>query len=228
MESAARRTGPARERDRYRVIVRNDLQAALACFQLYFTPRGRAITKIASAASRLRQGYGERRETAAGCSCNAGSVSRSHKYCTICSTKAVCGRGKINKYFGPFSPAGKMTRFSERNFGSRVTTEPSKSIVRANGRPLLRATKMILCGFSFVATSAPKRFAGMRRPRPLTHGAAQAIVSPRIFSRLKTGASRGGGLIGNFTGTLRSAGPFNFFQASQIFAFMARKILGAK
>src|SRR5206468_4885650 len=118
MESAARRTGPTRKHYRYRVIVRNDLQAAVACFQLYCTARGRAITKIASAASRIRQGYGERRETAAGCSCNAGSVSRSPKYCTICSTKAVCGREKINKYFGPFPAAGKMTRFSQRNFDS--------------------------------------------------------------------------------------------------------------
>ncbi len=60
------------------------------------------------------------------------------------------------------------------------------------------------------------------------HGTAQAIVSPRTFSRLKTDASRAGSAIGNFTGMPRSAGPFNFFQASQIFAFMARKIFGAK
>jgi len=59
-------------------------------------------------------------------------------------------------------------------------------------------------------------------------GAAQAIVSPRTFSRLKTDASRGGKASGSFTGMLRSAGPFNFFHANQIFAFIARKILGAK
>src|SRR5438876_8337247 len=60
MESAARRTGPARERDRYRVIVRNDLQAALACFQLYFTPRGRAITKSRLAAFAKATASGEK------------------------------------------------------------------------------------------------------------------------------------------------------------------------
>jgi hypothetical protein len=121
-----------------------------------------------------------------------------------------------------------MTRFSERNLGSWAAIKPSNSIVRANGRPLFRATKMIFRGSSFVATSAPKRFAGMRRPRPLMHGAAQAIVSLRIFSRLKIGASRVGRISGNLAGMARSAGPFNFFQASQIFAFIARKIFGAK
>ena len=56
---------------------------------------------------------------------------------------------------------------------------------------------MSLRGSSFVATSAPKRFAGIRRPRPLMHGAAQAIVSPKTFSWLKTEASRAGNVIGN-------------------------------
>ncbi len=163
-------------------------------------------------------------DSAATCSCNAGSLSRSRKYCTICSTKAAAGRGKINKYFGPFPAAGKMTRFSERNFGSCVTTEPSRSTVRANGRPVFRATNDILCGSSFVATSAPKRFAGMPRLRPLMHGAAQAIVSLKRFSRLKTDASRPGRVTDSVIGTSASAGPFNFLQASQIFAFAARKI----
>ncbi len=85
-----------------------------------------------------------------------------------------------------------------------------------------------LRGSSFVATSAPERFGGMRRPRPLMHGTAQAIVSARTFSRLKTEASRAGNVTGSFTGMLRSGGPFNFLKTSQIFAFIARKILGAK
>ena len=106
--------------------------------------------------------------------------------------------------------------------------EPSSSIVRVYGRPPLRATKMSLRGSSFVATSAPKRFVGMRRLRPLMHRAAQASVSPKTFSRPNTDASRAGNVTGNFAGVLRSAGPFSFFQASQIFAFMARKIFGAK
>ena len=101
-------------------------------------------------------------------------------------------------------------------------------MVLENGRPLFRATNKSLPGSSFVATSAPKRFAGMRRPRPLMQGVAHAIVSPKTFPRLKTDAKRAGNVSGNFTGMLRSAGPFNFFHASQIFALINRKILGAK
>src|SRR5437773_11686219 len=88
--------------------------------------------------------------------------------------------------------------------------------MRAN----LRVTKTSLRGSSFVATSAPKRFAGIRRPRPLTQRAVHSIVSPNTFSWLKTDASRAGNVIGKFTGASRSAGPFSFFQVSQIFAFM--------
>src|SRR5439155_9594383 len=100
-----------------------------------------------------------------------------------------------------FSAAEKITRFSDRNFGSRVTSKPSKSIIRANGRPALRATKVILRGSSLVATSAPNKFAGIRRPRPLTHGTAHRMVSPRTFSLPKIGASRAGNVDGRFTGT---------------------------
>jgi hypothetical protein len=203
------------------------------CARLVLARGGRVRGKIVWArrrnqhARRVRYPIGLA-DSAATCSCNAGSLSRWRKYCTICSTNAASGRGKINKYFGPFPTAGKITRFSDKNLGSCVTVEPSRSIVRAKGRPFLRATNKSLRGSSFVATSAPERFGGMRLPRPLMHGAAQAIVSPRTFSRLKTDASRGGKASGSFIGTLRSAGPFNFFQASQIFAFIARKILGAK
>src|SRR5437660_10702164 len=101
-------------------------------------------------------------------------------------------------------------------------------MVLVNARPLFRATNKSLPGSSFVARSAPKRFAGMRRPRPLMHGVAHAIVSPKTFCRLKTDAKRAGNVRGNFTGMLRSAGPFNFFHDSQIFAFINRKILGEK
>ncbi len=167
-------------------------------------------------------------DSAATCSSIAGSLRRRCKSCTICSTKAACGRAKTNKYLGPFPASGKMTRFSARNFGSRVTFSPSRSIARATGRPPFRATKMSLRGSSFVATRAPNKFGGIRQPRPLTHGAAHAIVSPRTFSLPKTGASRAGSADGNFTGTSRSAGPFSFLQASHIFTFIARKILGAK
>jgi hypothetical protein len=34
-------------------------------------------------------------------SCNAGSFSRRRKFRTICSTKAACGRGKIDKLLRP-------------------------------------------------------------------------------------------------------------------------------
>src|SRR5437762_2368036 len=81
---------------------------------------------------------------------------------------------------------------------------------------------------SLVATSAPNQFAGIRRPRPLTHGTAHRIVAPRTFSLLKIGASRAGNVDGRLSGTSESAGPFSFLQASQIFTFVARKILGAK
>src|SRR5207247_7092534 len=97
-----------------------------------------------------------------------------------------------------------------------------------NERLPLRATKVSLRGSSFAAISAPKRLAGMRRQRPLMHCAAHATVSPKTFSRPKTVASLAGNVTGNSTDGPRSAGPFNFFQASQIFAFVARKIFGAK
>src|SRR5437899_12443252 len=95
-------------------------------------------------------------------------------------------------------------------------------------RATLLVTKTSLCGSSFVVTSAPKRFGGIRRPRPLMQRAVHAIVSPNTFSRLNTDARRAGNVVGSCTGSLRSAGPFNFFNASQIFAFTARRILGAK
>ena len=135
------------------------------------------------------------------CSCNTGSLKRRFKSCTICSTKAACGRAKTNRYLGPFPASGKMTRFSARNFGSRATLNSSSSIPRATGRPPFRATKMSLRGSSLVATRAPNKFAGIPRPRPLTHGTAQAIVSPKTFSLPKTGSSRAGKVAGNFTGS---------------------------
>ena len=101
-------------------------------------------------------------------------------------------------------------------------------MVLANGRRFLRATNISLRGSSFVATSAPKRFAGIRWPRPLMHGAVHAIVSPSKFWRLKIGSSRVGSVSGSLTGMSRSAGPFNFFHANEIFAFIARRIFGAK
>src|ERR1017187_1671607 len=167
----------------------------------------------------------------AGSVCDSSSsrlLKRSRRYSTIRSTIAACERGKIKTYLAPLPAAGKTIRFSERNFGSCATIEPSSSIVCANGRPFLRATKWSLRGSSFVASSAPNRFAGMRRPRPLRHGAAHAIVSPRTFCRLTTDASRDGSASGNCAEALRSAGPFNFLKASQIFAFIPRKIFGAK
>src|SRR6266478_4632141 len=103
-------------------------------------------------------------------------------------------------------------------------TDPSRSILRAN----LRETKTILLGSSFVATSAPKRFAGIRLPRPLMHSAVQVIVSPKTLSRSKTDASRAESVSGKFTGALRLAGPLSFFQASQILTFFARILLGAR
>src|SRR5438128_2134597 len=100
----------------------------------------------------------------------------------------------------------------------------SRVLVGKSGR-FLACVARSFRGSSRVATRAPKRFAGTRRPRPLMHGTVHAIVSPKRLSRWKTDASRFGKTIGNSTGILRFAGPFNFFQASQIFVFIARKIL---
>src|SRR5436190_792575 len=196
-------------------------------------------TADAFAAQATRVRYpGALAEFAVTSSCIAGSLQRRCKSWTICSTKAACDRGKTKKYLGPFPAEDEITRFSDRNFGSRLTLVSSRSIVRANGRPALRATNMSLRGSSFVATSAPNKLAGIRpltprlrradAPRPLTHGAAHRMVSPRTFSLSKMDASRVGNVNGRLGGTSRSAGPFNFLHASQIFAFMARKILGAK
>src|SRR3954447_20506273 len=121
-----------------------------------------------------------------------------------------------------------MTRFSERNCGSRAVVVPSRSIVWENEPQLRRATKTILCGSSFVATSAPNKFVGIPLLRPLMHGTAQAIVSPSTFCLLKIGASRAGSAIGRVEGRRRSAAAFSLFRASQIFAFIERKTFGAK
>jgi len=173
MEFAARRTAHAHKRDQYRVIVRSDRQATSRFKIMRTAPRNvtRGVIRflgmarvrvfwVAQAASlcypasktRYPSGLSESTVT---CSCIAGSLRRRCKSCTICSTKAACGRAKTNKYLGPFPAAGKMTRFSERNFGSRATFDPSRSIARVNGRPAFRATKIIRFGSSLVATSAP-------------------------------------------------------------------------
>ena len=68
----------------------------------------------------------------------------------------------------------------------------------------------------------------MRRPRALKQGAAQAMVSPRMFSRAKIAASREGKATGSVDGARESAGPLSFLKISQIFAFIARRIFGAK
>src|SRR5437899_10774442 len=97
-------------------------------------------------------------------------------------------------------------------------------MVLANGRRFLRATNISLRGSSFVAMSAPKRFAGIRWPRPLMHGAVHAIVSPSKFWRLKIGSRRAGSVTGSVTGSLTgmlmSAGPFNFYHSHHNLAFM--------
>ena len=59
-------------------------------------------------------------------------------------------------------------------------------------------------------------------------GTAQAMVSPRTFCLLKIGARRAGSAIGRVEGRRKSAGPFSFVSASQIFAFIERRIFGAK
>src|SRR5438477_15633 len=121
-----------------------------------------------------------------------------------------------------------MTRFSERNLGSRAMVIPSSSIVCATGLDPLRPTKVSLRGSSLVATSAPKRLGAMRRPRPLTHGTAQAMVSPSKFCLLKTGASFTGRFNGNVASRWKKAGSFSFRQTNQSFTLVARKIFGAK
>src|SRR3984893_5639871 len=140
-----------------------------------------------------------------------GWLKCSRKYFTISSTSAARVRGKIKRYFGPLPADGTMLRLSERNLGSCATIIPSRSIVRVNERPPLRATNNNFLGSSLMATSAPKRFAGIFGPRPLMQGRAQAVVSPRIFWRLKSWASRFGKAIGNFGGRWREGGVFWFF-----------------
>src|SRR5205823_6674993 len=113
---------------------------------------------------------------------------------------------------------------SERNCGARATVEPSRSIVWQNGFQFRRPTKTILCGSSFVATRAPKRLAGIFRPRPLIQGTAQAMVSPRRFCFAKIGARREGNAIGKVGLRWKSGAALSLFSASQIFAFIERKI----
>src|SRR6266481_6953384 len=57
-------------------------------------------------------------ESVATCSCNAGSLTRSRKYWTICSTNPASDRAKMNEYFGAFPVAAEITRFSNKNRGS--------------------------------------------------------------------------------------------------------------
>ncbi len=59
-------------------------------------------------------------------------------------------------------------------------------------------------------------------------GTAHAIVSPKTFCLLKVGARRAGRAMGSEDGRRKSAGPFNFVSASQIFAFIERRTFGAK
>ena len=57
-------------------------------------------------------------ETAAPCSCNAGSRSRSRNSQIICLTNPASDRGKMKEYFGALPVAGEITRLSNRNRGS--------------------------------------------------------------------------------------------------------------
>ena len=139
---------------------------------------------------------------------------RARRYSTISSTDCPARAWENEQILrGPFPAVGKMTRFSERNFGSRATVIPSRSIVCARPRPLCSATKTTLRGSSFVATSAPKRFGGMRRPRPLRHGTAHAIVSLQdVVMAEDRRQSRRARSIGSATGNPASAGPFSFLE----------------
>src|SRR5947207_13475457 len=105
---------------------------------------------------------------------------------------------------------------------------PGRSCVCENGRPLLRATKVSLRGSSFVATNVANKVAGIRRPRQLTHGIAQEMVSPRRFSLSKIGRRFGESSTGNRSVRRQSAGQLSFLITSQTFALNAREIFGAK
>ena len=64
--------------------------------------------------------------------------------------------------------------------------------------------------------------------RPLMQGRAQAIVSCRTFCRANGSVRFGERVVGKLAGRFVSAGPFSFLKTSQILAFIARRILGAK
>src|SRR5436190_23174555 len=106
-----------------------------------------------------------------------------------------------------------MTRFSDRNFGSRAAVQPSTLIVCA--REPLWGMKVSLAGSSFVAMSVPGQLADNPRSRLLMQGTAQTTVSPNKFSRAKTAAAREDKEVGRVGMFSSSAGPFSFFQISQ-------------
>src|SRR5262249_56178563 len=148
MGLAVKRTTFVHEHDRCRVIVRNGRQATSHPDYEESTDKCHAQCHV----TRYSIGSAEAAATSA---CKAGSRCRRSKSRTTSSTSPAFGRGKMNKYLGPFPAAGENTRVSERKFLSREKLDFSRSIARASPlpRPLL-PTKMTPSGSSFLDTRA--------------------------------------------------------------------------
>src|SRR2546421_13012893 len=76
----------------------------------------------------------------------AGRFNFSRKSSAISSTSGPRERVKRKEYFGPRPSLGTMTRFSERNCGSRGEGEAPRSIVWGNAFQFLRPAEAILSG----------------------------------------------------------------------------------
>src|SRR5439155_1082815 len=111
----------------------------------------------------------------------------------------------------PVLGSARVPRVGEAVSGSRTFSE---------GPPLLRRQRLEERLFRRDAETST-------RDACATQSGSQIPRRPPLAPP-KTDASRAGSVTGNFTGMPRSAGPLSFFQASQIFAFIARKIFGAK
>src|SRR5262249_60529045 len=111
MGLAVKRTTFVHEHDRCRVIVRNGRQATSHPDYEESTDKCHAQCHV----TRYSIGSAEAAATSA---CKAGSRCRRSKSRTTSSTSPAFGRGKMNKYLGPFPAAGEKNKLSARKFSS--------------------------------------------------------------------------------------------------------------
>ena len=147
----------------------------------------------------------------------------------ICSTKAASDRGKMNEYFVPFPRSRRNNKVLEQE-SWLVTYNRAFQIDRARIRASTFAGHENEFARFFVR--------GDERAEKICWNPSTAPANARrspgdcfaqnVFTVENRGEARRQRERQLSPCRSRSAGPLSFFQASQIFAFMARKIFGAK